>query len=64
MFCQLTSLTTPARFHGVPVGFVAEGAEIEIRQVFEAADFAPSDPTGELRAKEEALRKSVQSRGR
>src|SRR5712692_1514235 len=39
------------------------GDEIEIRQVFEAADFAPSDPTGELRAKEEALRKSVKSRG-
>ena len=39
------------------------GDEIEIRQVFEAADFAPSDPTGELRAKEEALRKTVKSRG-
>jgi hypothetical protein len=38
------------------------GAEIEIRQVFEPADFAPSDPTGELRAKEEALRKTVESR--
>jgi hypothetical protein len=30
--------------------------EIEIRQVFELADFAPSDPTGELRAAEERLR--------
>jgi hypothetical protein len=30
--------------------------EVELRQVFEAADFAASDPTGELRAKEEALR--------
>src|SRR6202162_121790 len=33
--------------------------EVEIRQVFEAADFAPSDPTGELRAKEETLRATV-----
>jgi hypothetical protein len=31
-------------------------AEIEIRQVFAAEDFADADPTGELRAKEEALR--------
>jgi hypothetical protein len=38
------------------------GDEIEIRQVFEAADFAPSDPTGELRAKEEELRKTIKSR--
>jgi hypothetical protein len=36
--------------------------EVEIRQVFEAADFAPSDPTGELRAKEEALRATVEAR--
>src|SRR5205085_9993408 len=25
------------------------GTEVEIRQVFEPADFAPSDPTGEIR---------------
>ena len=31
-------------------------SEIEIRPLFEAEDFAPSDPTGELRAKEEELR--------
>ena len=30
--------------------------EIEIRPVFEAEDFAPSDPTGELRGQEERLR--------
>src|SRR4026209_190793 len=35
--------------------------EIEIRQIFEAEDFAASDPTGELRKKEEELRKSVES---
>jgi hypothetical protein len=35
---------------------------IELRQVYEAADFAPSDPTGELRAKEEELRKASRSR--
>jgi len=33
-----------------------DGVVLEIRQVFEAADFAPSDPTGELRAQEERLR--------
>ena len=32
------------------------GTEIEIRQVFETDDFAPSDPTGELRAAEGRLR--------
>lgn len=37
-----------------------EGDEVELRKVFEAADFAPSDPTGELRKKEEALRKQVE----
>lgn len=33
-----------------------QGGEVEIRPLFEAADFAPVDPTGELRAKEAALR--------
>jgi len=36
--------------------------EIEIRQIFEAEDFAASDPTGELRKKEEELRKKVESK--
>jgi hypothetical protein len=35
--------------------------EVEIRQMFEPADFAPSDPTGELRANEEALRAAVRA---
>ena len=35
--------------------------EVEIRQVFETAEFAPSDPTGELRKQEEALRKKVEA---
>ena len=39
------------------------GTEIELRQVFETEDFAPSDPTGELRAAEERLRKRVSERG-
>src|SRR5579864_5965791 len=30
--------------------------EVEIRQVFEPQDFAPSDPTGQLRATQERLR--------
>lgn len=38
------------------------GVTIELRQVFEAEDFAPSDPTGEIRAKEQALRETVASR--
>lgn len=38
-----------------------EGA-VELRQVFETADFAPSDPTGELRAKEEELRQRVEGK--
>ena len=33
-----------------------EDTEVEIRQVFEAADFAPVDPSGKLRQKEEELR--------
>jgi hypothetical protein len=37
------------------------GEEVELRQVFESADFAPSDPTGELMEKEEALRKKVEA---
>lgn len=39
-----------------------QDGEVEIRQVAEAADFAASDPTGELRKKEEELRKVVESR--
>jgi hypothetical protein len=37
-------------------------SEIEIRQVYSAEDFAPSDPTGELRAAEERLRQQVEAR--
>jgi hypothetical protein len=36
-----------------------EGETLELRQVFDAADFAPSDPTGELRAAEQLLRAEV-----
>jgi hypothetical protein len=41
-----------------------EDTEVEIRQVFETADFAPSDPTGEIRKKEQGLRETVESRRR
>jgi hypothetical protein len=41
-----------------------EDTEVEIRQVFETADFAPSDPTGELMRKDEALRETLESRRR
>lgn len=36
--------------------------EVEIRQVFETEDFAPSDPTGDLRAAEERLRAQTEQR--
>jgi hypothetical protein len=39
-------------------------SEVELRPVFEAADFADSDPTGELMQKEEELRKRVESQQR
>jgi hypothetical protein len=35
------------------------GTEVEIRQLFETEDFAPSDPTGELRAAEDRMRAQV-----
>jgi hypothetical protein len=36
--------------------------EVEIRQVHEAADFAEVDPTGEIRKKEQELRKMIDAR--
>jgi hypothetical protein len=41
-----------------------DGTEVEIRQVFETADFAASDPTGELMKKEEELRRTIESKRR
>ena len=38
------------------------GVSIEIRQIFDPEDFAPVDPTGELRAKEKALREQTARR--
>jgi len=38
------------------------GTEVEIRQVFETEDFAPRDPTGDLRAAEEKLRAKVEGK--
>ncbi len=38
-------------------------ATVELRQVYEAEDFAPSDPTGELRRDEAALRTKIDPRG-
>ncbi|MDC3955374.1 YciI family protein [Polyangium jinanense] len=37
-------------------------SEVEIRQVFSPEDFAPIDPTGEMRAKEERLRAESEER--
>jgi hypothetical protein len=41
-----------------------EDTEVEIRQVFEAPDFAPSDPSGKLMKKEEELRKKIEAQRR
>jgi hypothetical protein len=38
-----------------------ESGEIEVRQLFDAEDFAPSDPTGELREAEARLRQRAAS---
>jgi len=38
--------------------------EVEIRQLYETADFAPSDPTGEIRKQEERLRETIEARRR
>jgi hypothetical protein len=36
--------------------------EVEIRQVVEVEDFAPVDPSGQLRAREERLRMEIQAK--
>jgi len=38
--------------------------EVELRQLHEAEDFAPSDPSGELRAQEERQRKQAAANAR
>jgi hypothetical protein len=40
------------------------GTEIEIRQVYETADFAPVDPTGKIREQEDELRKKIEAQQR
>jgi hypothetical protein len=37
-------------------------SEIEIRQIFETEDFAPVDPSGDLRKKEDELRKKIEAK--
>jgi hypothetical protein len=41
-----------------------EDGEIEIRPLFDAEDFAPCDPTSELRAQEARLRKQIEKQGK
>jgi hypothetical protein len=41
-----------------------DDGEVEIRPLFEAEDFASSDPTGELRAQEARLREQVKKQGK
>ena len=38
------------------------GTEVEIRPLFETEEFAESDPTGEIRRKENELRAKIESR--
>ncbi|MFL5430002.1 MAG: YciI family protein [Myxococcales bacterium] len=38
--------------------------EVEIRQVFEMADFAPVDPSGKVREQEDQLRKKIEQQRR
>ena len=38
------------------------GTEVELRPVFETAEFAASDPSGEIRRHEEELRRAVEAR--
>jgi hypothetical protein len=45
-----------------PEPMPGEETTLEIRPVFDAEDFAASDPTGELRKKEDELRKAVERR--
>ena len=40
------------------------GTEVEIRQVYETADFAPVDPTGKIRQQEDDLRRKVEAQQR
>ena len=40
------------------------GTEVEIRQVYETADFAPVDPTGKIREQEDDLRRKVEAQQR
>jgi hypothetical protein len=42
--------------------FGDEPVAVELRPIFDPADFAPSDPTGELRRKEADLRAAVERR--
>ncbi len=39
-----------------------QDGEVELRQVFESEDFAPSDPTGELMKKEDEMRKTLEAK--
>ena len=39
-------------------------SDIEIRPLYEAADFAPADPTGEIRKQEGELRKKIEKQQR
>jgi hypothetical protein len=45
-----------------PAPMPGEDSELEIRPVFDAADFAESDPTGKFREQEEELRRTLEAR--
>lgn len=41
-----------------------DDSDIEIRKVFEPEDFAPADPTGEVRAREEKMAKQLAAKNK
>jgi hypothetical protein len=41
-----------------------EESQLEIRPVYDAADFAESDPTGKHREREQQLRKATEARAK
>lgn len=47
-----------------PEPMPGEDAVLELRPVFESADFAEADPSGTLRAKEDELRKTLEARSK
>lgn len=60
---KVESMTEALRWlERCPDPFPGEEGIVELRPLFEAEDFAASDPSGEIRRKEEQMRKAVEAR--